>query len=99
MVVSHSSITLFLVAFENECMHLRLNQIYRLVAAEIILRLPPEVLNLTLDFVYFSVNLLQIRAELRINDIIILLSLPNVNALLEHFSQFREIFKSSFKLV
>ncbi len=94
-MVSHSCIALFLVAFEHERVHLRLDQVDRFVAAEVILGLPPEILDLSLDLVDFSINLLEIGTELGVNDVVVLLGFSDIYALLKHFSQLCEILQRS----
>lgn len=94
-MVSHPCIALFLVTFEDKRVHLRLDQVDRFVAAKIILGLPPEILDLSLDLVDFGIDLLKIGTELGVNDVVVLLGLSDIYALLKHFSQLCEILQRS----
>jgi hypothetical protein len=95
-VVAHAGISLLFIAFKHECMHLRFNEIDRFVASEVIFGLPPEILNLSLDFIDFRINLFKVRAELRVNDVVILFSFTDIDTLFKHLTQLSEVFESSF---
>ena len=99
MLFPHASITLLLVALKHECVHLRLDQVHRLVGFEVILYLASKVLNLSLDLVDLGVDLAQVRTEPRIDNIVILFGFSDINTLLKHLSQLRKVLKSPLELV
>lgn len=99
MLLPHTGIALLLIALEDKSVHLRLDEVHRLVALEVVLHLPPEVLDFTLDLADLRIDLLEVRAELRVDDIVVLLRFPYVDALLKHFPQFGEIFQGCLQLV
>lgn len=98
-MVAHACISLLLITFKHECVHLRFNKVDRFVTSEVIFGLPPEILNLPLDFIDFGINLFEIRTELRVNDVVILLSFADIDTLLKHLTQFSKVFESSLELV
>ena len=80
-------------------MHLRVYQVDRLVAFQVILYSLPQVLDLLLDLVQIGVDVLELRTKSWVNDVIILPRLSNVYALLKHLSKLGEVIKSAFELV
>jgi len=98
-VVAHAGISLFFITFKHECVHLRFNKIDRFVASEVIFGLSPEILYLSLDLIDFSINLFKIRAELRVNNVVILFSFADINTLFKHLTQLSEVFEGSLQLI
>ena len=47
----------------------------------------------------FRVDSFEVGTELRVDDIVVLFGFADVNALLQHLPQLREIFKCRFKLI
>ena len=80
-MLPHASITLLLIALQHKRVHLRLNEVYRLVAIEVVLNLAPKLFDLLLYPANVLVDSLKVGAELRINDVIILLRLPYIDTL------------------
>jgi len=98
-MLSHSSIALLLVTLKYECMHLRLDQVNRLHAIKVISNFSSKILDLELDLADFCINLLEVRTELRINDVVILFGLAYIYALLEHLFQLRKVFEGALELI
>ena len=73
-------------------MHVRLNNRDRLVGTKIIVDGLSEFIHLSLDRVDLVIKFLQLRAEVRIDDVVILLGFPDVNALLKHGFSFEKFF-------
>ena len=77
---------------EDEGVHIRFNDVDRLVRSEVILHSASQLLHLLLDFIGLHINLLELRREIWIDDVVILLGLADIDALLEHGLQLSELF-------
>ena len=97
--LSHASISLFLVHFKDKGVHIRVHDGDWLVCAKIVLDCLTKLFHFSLHALDLLVDLFELRAELWVNDVVVLLGFADIDALFQHGLQLGEFLKCGIKRV
>ena len=90
--LAHAGVAFLLVHFEDVGVHVGLDDGDGFVCTEVILYCLSQPFHLLLHPVHLIVDVFELGAEVRIDDVVVLLGLTDVNALLEHRLELSELF-------